>query len=53
VSSSQLNKLPALLQNVKNLQLEKQKLQELITELKQVHLIESEKRDKKIAVKSD
>jgi hypothetical protein len=34
VSSSQLQKLPALLQNIKNLKLEKQKLQELITELK-------------------
>lgn len=40
VSSSQLNKLPLLLQNVKNLQLEKQKMQELITELKQSHTFE-------------
>ena len=37
VSSSQLQKLPLLLQNVKNLQQEKLKLQELITELKESH----------------
>jgi hypothetical protein len=36
VSSSYLLKVPALMQSVKNLQLEKQKLQELVTELKQV-----------------
>ena len=35
VSSSELNKLPALLQNIKNLKAEKSKLQELVSALKQ------------------
>ena len=52
VSSSQLNKLPALLQNIKNLKLEKQKLQELVTALKESHLHEQEKHDKKLLQKS-
>lgn len=40
MSNRQLNKLPLLIENVKNLQLEKQKMQTIIAELKQIHALE-------------
>ena len=52
MSSSQLNKLPALLQNIKNLKMEKEKLQELVQALKDSHLTSEQSYEKKLAQKS-